>query len=72
MYYKFEVSGANTNGEWVTTATFPSPVRDGVLGTWDTAAWPPGPYQFRLVVVDNTGNFPTPCVVDLAVQGAGP
>ena len=29
---------------------------------------PPGTYQFRLVVVDTTGNFPEPCVVNLIVQ----
>jgi hypothetical protein len=72
VYYKFEISGAATGGDWVTTATFQQPVRDGLLGSWDTAAWAPGAYQLRLVVVDNTGNFPTPCVLNLTVAGSGP
>ncbi len=72
QYYKFEVRGTQTNGEWVTTAVFQTPVRDGQLGTWDTTGWQPGPYDLRLVVVDNTGNFPEPCVVSVAVQGTGP
>jgi hypothetical protein len=71
-YYKFEVRGEQTNGEWVTTAVFRQPARDTLLGTWDTVAWQPGPYELRLVVVDNTGNFPEPCVVALTVQSAGP
>jgi len=72
VYYKFEVRGEQTNGEWVTTAVFQQPARDTLLGTWDTVAWQPGPYELRLVVVDNTGNFPEPCVVSLTVQSAGP
>jgi len=66
-YYKFEFRVPSTE-EWVFIARFDSPVAEGVLGSWNSDTVPPGSYEFRLVVVDATGNFPNPCVVNLAVQ----
>jgi hypothetical protein len=68
-FYKFEIRWPGTE-EWVTLQTFDRPVAGGLLGTWDTAplAGQPGTYGFRLVVVDNTGNFPEPCAISVVVE----
>ena len=66
-YYKFEFQDPASN-EWVFVSRFDNPVTGGILGTWNSDSVPPGTYQFRLVVVDKTGNFPAPCQVKLQVQ----
>ncbi len=66
QFYKFEIQAEGSN-EWVTIQSFPNPVVNGLLGTWDASPLPPGNYLFRLVVVDNTGNFPEPCVVPIVI-----
>jgi len=66
-YYKFEFRVPSTD-EWVFITLFNNPVPQGVLGTWNSDTVPPGVYDFRLVVVDSTGNFPEPCVINLVVQ----
>jgi len=45
-----------------------SPVSGGVLETFNSAAYPAGTYSLRLVVVDQTGNYPEPCRVTVTVQ----
>jgi len=67
-YYKFEIKGEATSGEWRTIATNDTPVADGSLGIWDTSALPAGAYTFRLVVVDKTGNYPEPCEVPVTIE----
>lgn len=70
-YYKFEISGPLTGGEWRTIGdVMRTPVSNGVLGYWDASAVvrdAPGLYLFRLVVVDRTGNYPPPCVVQIRI-----
>lgn len=66
-YYKFEFRIPNAD-EWVFIARFDSSVAEGVLGSWNSDTVPPGNYEFRLVVVDQTGNFPDPCAIRLIVQ----
>jgi hypothetical protein len=68
-FYKFEIQWPGTT-DWVTVQSFEAPVAGGLLGTWDTRplAEQPGNYMFRLVVVDNTGNFPEPCVISVAIE----
>lgn len=66
-YYKFEFR-VPPDGEWSFIARYDSPVSGGVLGTWNTDTVSPGEYDFRLVVVDNIGNFPDPCTVRLVVR----
>lgn len=66
-YYKFEFQDPGS-GEWVFVSRFDNPVSGGVLGAWNSDTVPPGTYQFRLVVVDKTGNFPEPCQVTYQVQ----
>ncbi len=66
-YYKFEFRISATD-DWVFINRFDNSVPEGVLGSWNSDTVPPGNYEFRLVVVDTTGNFPEPCVVRLNVQ----
>jgi hypothetical protein len=68
-FYKFEIQWPG-NQDWVTLQSFEVPVAGGVLGHWDTAplAQQPGTYRFRLVVVDDTGNFPDPCVIGVVIE----
>ena len=66
-YYKFEFRVPG-NPEWSFVERFDNDVAGGVLGSWNSDTVPPGEYEFRLVVVDNVGNFPEPCVVRLIVE----
>jgi len=66
-YYKFEFR-AEGAAEWAFLERSDTPVTDGVLGYWDTAALPDRWYDLRLVVVDSTGNYPEPCQVRVLVE----
>jgi len=68
QFYKFEIKGEATSGEWRTIATNDTPVADGFLGIWDTSALPAGNYRFRLVVVKKDGNYPEPCEVPVTIE----
>lgn len=65
-YYKFEFR--IPGGEWSFAARYNISVNNGVLGSWNSDTVPPGEYEFRLVVVDHSGNYPEPCVIRLTVQ----
>jgi len=71
QYYKVEV-GPGTNPqdyEWTVVGQLHStPVAGGVLETFNSDAYPVGTYTLRLVVVDQTGNYPEPCRVTVSVQ----
>jgi len=66
-YYKFEFRG-NGFGDWTFIQRFDTPINGGILGAWDTRSVPSGDYEFRLVVVDKTGNYPEPCTLQLSVR----
>lgn len=66
-YYKFEFRVPGQN-EWSFIERYNNAVDSGVLGSWNSDTVPPGEYQFRLVVVDQMGNYPEPCVIRLVVQ----
>ena len=71
QYYKIEVGpGSNPKDhEWTVVGQLhQSPVAGGVLETFNSGAYPPGTYTLRLVVVDQTGNYPQPCQVTITVQ----
>jgi hypothetical protein len=71
QYYKVEVGpGSNPkDNEWTVIGHLhESPVSGGVLETFNSAAYPSGTYSLRLVVVDQTGNYPEPCRVTVTVQ----
>lgn len=65
-YYKFEFRPSG--GDWSFIQSYNNAVLGGVLGSWNTGTAAPGEYEFRLVVVDNIGNYPEPCVIRLIVQ----
>jgi hypothetical protein len=71
QYYKVEVGpGANPRDhEWTVVGNLHhTSVEGGVLETFNSSAYPPGTYTLRLVVVDQTGNYPEPCRVTVSVQ----
>jgi hypothetical protein len=71
QYYKIEVGpGANPrDNEWgVVGQLRRTPVNNGLLETFNSAAYPAGVYTLRLVVVDQTGNYPEPCRVTVTVR----
>lgn len=71
QYYKVEVGpGASPKDhEWTVVGQLhQAAVSGGVLETLNSNAYPPGTYTIRLVVVDNTGNYPEPCRVTVTVQ----
>jgi hypothetical protein len=70
-YYKVEVGPGASPRDWewnVVGQLHKSPVAGGVLETFNSGAYPPGAYTLRLVVVDVTGNYPSPCRVTINVQ----
>jgi len=70
QYYKVEFApGANAEGGFVYLGGGSAPVQGGVLANVDTNALGPGTWTLRLVVVDQTGNFPPPCTVTVRVGG---
>jgi len=71
-FYKFELQRPDSS-EWITIESFTAPVAGGVLGYWNTSllAQQPGNYHFRLVVVDQTGNFPEPCAISVFIDPPG-
>ena len=68
-FYKYEISGAGTNGEWLSLGVGTDPKVNEKLGSFDATAREPGNYAFRLVVLDSSGNFPPPCVVTVTIVG---
>jgi hypothetical protein len=71
QYYKVEVGpGANPQDqEWTVVGDLHrTPVAGGVLETFNSDAYPVGTYALRLVVVDQTGNYPEPCRVVVNIQ----
>ncbi len=68
-YYKVEVGQGNNPREWTVVGRLhDAPVNGGVLETFNANAYPNGIYTLRLVVVDQTGNYPEPCQVTVTVQ----
>jgi len=69
QFYKVEVSAGEQPGGWtVITDIHNQPVPSGRLDTWNTSAYPAGVYWLRLVVVDQTGNYPAPCAVKVVLE----
>jgi LysM repeat protein len=64
-YYKLEFRKDGLD-EWHYITGADTPVVDGALGDWNTHTVSDGSYTFRLVVVDQWGNYPPPC--EIAVQ----
>ncbi len=61
QFYKIEVGAGPNPKEWDTIGQLHrSPVTSGVLEAFHSGAYPPGTYTLRLVVVEQTGNYPEP------------
>jgi len=67
QYYKFEIR-PDFAEVFNFYDQFDVPVTNGVLGEINTAQFDPGLYWIRLVVVDQTGNFPEPCVIPMIFE----
>jgi hypothetical protein len=67
-FYKLEYGIGAKPGNWSYFDGGERPVRDGQLGTLNAGALPPGTYSIRVVVVDATGNFPTPCETLIVIR----
>jgi hypothetical protein len=63
QFYKLEFGAGDNPGQWTFLLNGTAPVSGGLLGVWDTGPLSAGVYALRLVVVDQTGNFPEPCKV---------
>ena len=69
QFYKVEYAeGASTDQPFVYLAGGNNPINGGVLATIDSTIWPNGTWTIRIVVVDQTGNFPPPCNVTITVS----
>jgi hypothetical protein len=62
-FYTLELNGQQTGGTWLPVAVGNQAVHNGLLGRFDTSAYPPGDYVLRLVAKDTVGNYPRPCEV---------
>ncbi len=69
-FYKFELQFPGSS-EWATLEIYDVPVASGVLGYWDTTNLPPGEYKLRLVVVDQTHNYPPPFEIPVLIEPPG-
>lgn len=67
QYYKIEYAPAGTNN-WGYLSGDQNAVVSGVLANINTAELGNGAWTIRLVVVDQTGNYPEPCQVTLFVE----
>lgn len=56
---------------WLPISVGQQPVKNDILGTWDTSSLIPGDYMFRLVVSDNIGTELNPCAIQVQVEPAG-
>jgi hypothetical protein len=71
QYYKVEIGPGSSpkDQQWTVVGQLHnSPVASGVLETLNSGAYAPGTYTLRLVVVDQTGNYPQPCRVTFTIQ----
>ena len=61
-YWKLEYR-TDANPYYTQLVRSDTPITDTVLSLWATKTVPNGVYWLQLTVVDNTGNFGTPCQV---------
>jgi len=68
-FYKYEMARPGA-ALWLTIGAGRQPVKDDLLGRWDTTTLPPGEYILRLVVTDTNGNAMPPCMRPVYVTAA--
>jgi hypothetical protein len=68
-YYKFEIRREDIEDEWHWLASYDKAVEDGELANLDISALPAGTYTLRMMVIDQTANYPfPPCEVRIEVD----
>jgi hypothetical protein len=67
-YYKIEYRPAGTESWNYLTQVDGQRVKDDKLIEFHSTTIPPGAYDFRLIVVDTSGNYPPPCEITLTVR----
>jgi hypothetical protein len=65
-YYKFEYKGTEEEG-WHFIGRSETAVQDDTLYVWDTSPLATGMYQVHLMTVDDTGNYPPPCEIEVEI-----
>ena len=68
QFYKLEYGAGATPRAWSYFDGGEKPVQGGRLGTLNAGALAPGEYSIRIVVVDSSGNFPTPCQTTIVIR----
>jgi len=69
QYYKIEIGVGNDPQSWsVVGELHYNVVNNGLLETLNGGGYAPGRYTLRLVVVDQTGNYPPPCQVTIELK----
>lgn len=68
-FYRFELNGPPTFGNFAPLETYTQPVAAvGDLGQFVPAFYPPGEYQFRLTVFDITNTLGPSCTVNIYIR----
>lgn len=68
-YYKFELNGPATFGNFAPLAQYTSPVPEpGALGQFVPAPYEPGRYQFRVIVFDITNTPRASCTITIFIS----
>ncbi len=67
QYYKLELGIGRHPKKWSYMSGKKSQVVRGQLGVFYGNKLPAGVYTIRLMVVDNTGNYPPPCLITVRV-----
>jgi len=65
-YWKTELASDGQN--WTLLYRQSAPVQDGKLMAFNIRTVPKGSYQLRLLVVNRTGNYAEPCVIQITTH----
>jgi hypothetical protein len=68
QFYKLEYGAGTDPSVWSYFDGGDRPVAGGQLGTLNAGALAPGAYSIRIVVVDSSGNFPSPCQTTIVIR----
>ncbi|HEX2906517.1 MAG TPA: hypothetical protein VHO69_06625 [Phototrophicaceae bacterium] len=68
-FYKFEINGPATFGNFVPVRTYDRPVTEtGELGQFVPSFYEPGEYQFQVTVFDSTNMMRAACLVNITIS----
>jgi hypothetical protein len=68
QFYKLEYGAGADPAVWSYFDGGDRPVAGGQLGMLNAGALAPGTYSIRVVVVDSSGNFPSPCQTTIVIR----